>query len=122
MGDIDKELLTDRGKTAIYAVRRGNRCDTKDFLDYCRNKEKHYKTLIRLIERISAAGVPYNPTQFMKIRKNLYEIRIRDMRMFCFYKDGDLIITHGMAKKKDKEQTREISRAIRLRDRYLESI
>lgn len=85
-------------------------------------RDKIYWTL-RLIET-----VPRISDKFLKKltgTDGLYEIRIEHgsniFRIFCFFDEGKLVILlNGFAKKTQKTPTREIERALRLREQYYE--
>lgn len=85
-------------------------------------KKKIYWTL-NLIETVPRISEKY--LKKLEGTDGLFEIRIEFggdiFRILCFFDDGKLIILlNGFAKKTQRTPTREIERALRLRNQYYE--
>ena len=114
----------------IYFLQRNKRCETQEFIDQLQLDDiRTYNNLLALLDRIAEFGTPRNPTQFKKLKlhgdDNLFEIKMRYVRLFCFYHpffDQFIIITHGWKKGKQKEQNQQIEKTKRLRDQYLDQV
>ena len=78
--------------------------------------------MLALLERIAVSGPPNNTQKFRRVEDNLYEIKVIGDRLFCFFDPHSqrmIIVTHGWKKAHKLEQQREINRAKRDRDAYL---
>jgi len=80
-----------------------------------------FSVLLGKLEFIAENGPPNNKNIFRPIEreKNLYEIKNKMVRLFCFY-DGSsrIVITHAWFKT-SKGQDKEIDKAIRLKKQWL---
>ncbi len=61
---------------------------------------------------------------FRRVRDNLYEIKVAEYRLFCFFvipARKTIIITHGMKKGSRMEQSNQIERAERFKEEFFNS-
>jgi hypothetical protein len=72
--------------------------------------------LLALLKRAADMG-PMNINdgeKFKKLEGLLFEFKVFQIRMPCFYKGRSLVLTHGFKKKKDHTPPSEIERALRI--------
>lgn len=75
----------------------------------------------KLIEEVQR--VPETYLKHIKNTDGLYEIRVQQssdiFRIFCFFKDGDLVILiNGFQKKSQKTPKEEIAKALKIKEAY----
>jgi hypothetical protein len=79
--------------------------------------------LLALLKRAADMG-PMNihdGEKFKKLDGTLFEFKVFQIRMPCFYDGRKVILTHGFTKKKDKTPPAEIERAARIQKEYREA-
>lgn len=85
------------------------------------------KTVKKIFYNIDLAEQTNDPKLFKKLQNEIWEFRTKfaglQIRLLAFWDKSDnketlVIATHGFIKKGDKVPSNEISRAIRLRDKY----
>lgn len=89
-------------------------CPTLDFLHAQFNNESRPR-LTALLESTARNGPRWIDTKFKKIEgtDGLHEFKTHQLRLFCFFDGGDLIIcTHGTVKKRDKADPSDIRTAL----------
>jgi len=59
-----------------------------------------------------------NSTQFKQVRKNLFELKVQNYRLYLFFDDERIILVDGGKKGAEKSQTRDIDNAQRAKDEY----
>jgi hypothetical protein len=72
--------------------------------------------LLALLKRAADMG-PMNINdgeKFKKLEGTLFEFKVFQTRMPCFYQGRSVVLTHGYMKKKDKTPPTEIARAVRI--------
>jgi len=88
------------------------------------------KMIKKIFYNIDLAEQTNDPKLFKKLQKDIWEFRIKfaglQIRLLAFWdksekKETLVLATHGFIKKLDKVPTREIDRALKLRDRYFEN-
>ncbi len=85
---------------------------------------KAAKSLQTSMATITSAETYHNKRKFKKVGKGVYEIKVPGTRLYCFKdeiegQDSKLIIaTNGGTKNKRKEQSADIERAGKIKDRY----
>lgn len=75
----------------------------------------------KLIEEVQR--VPETYLRHIKNTDGLYEIRVQQgsdiFRIFCFFRDGDLVILiNGFQKKSQKTPKEEIAKALKIKEEY----
>jgi phage-related protein len=99
--------------------------DAKKFL-----KTLQPKTAKKVFYNIDLAEQTNDPKLFKKLKNDIWEFRTKyaglQIRLLAFWDKTDnketlVIATHGFIKKVDKVPTKEIDRAVRLKDKYFES-
>ena len=83
------------------------------------------KSLARSIARTNGSGrSPRNETKFKKVEgsNGIFEFKSYQMRLYCFFDGGDLIIcTNGAVKKRDRSDPADIVRAEEWKRLYFEA-
>jgi phage-related protein len=88
------------------------------------------KTVKKILYNIDLAEQTNDPKLFKKLQNDIWEFRTQflgiQIRLLAFWDKTDsketlVIATHGFVKKVDKVPANEITRAVRLRDKYFES-
>jgi hypothetical protein len=80
--------------------------------------------LAALLERTAREGPPRNETKFKKVEgsNGIFEFKSYQMRLYCFFDGGDLIIcTNGAVKKRDRSDPPDIVRAEEWKRLYFEA-
>jgi phage-related protein len=111
-------------RTITYYRSTGGSCYIKDFIDYLNPKvqEKIFWTL-RLLKEIEFLKEPY----FKKLinTSDIWECRVQYgsviYRIFFFFDNANVILTHGFIKKTTKTPRQEIKRAEHIRKEYLKA-
>ena len=84
----------------------------------------------KVFYNIDLAEQTNDPKLFKKLKSDIWEFRTKyaglQIRLLAFWDKTDnkktlVIATHGFIKKVDKVPTKEINRAIRLKDKYFET-
>lgn len=93
----------------------GVSCPVLEFLrEQSEIKPDQVAKLAALLERTAREGLPKNETKFKKVEgsNGIFEFKSYQMRLFCFFDGGSLIIcTNGAVKKRDKADPADITRA-----------
>ena len=88
------------------------------------------KTVKKIFYNIDLAEQTNDPKLFKKLKHDIWEFRTKydglQIRLLAFWDKSDnqetlVIATHGFIKKVDKVPENEISRAVKIRERYFES-
>lgn len=79
----------------------------------------------RLLKDSAQNGTPTNPEKFHNLHgekgKGLFEFKTRGgARIICFFDLKNIVCTHGIAKFKPKRFDREIEKAQRIKEAYIE--
>jgi hypothetical protein len=78
-------------------------------------------SLLFLVKRLSDAGRVYDQTKFRleDARHKIYVFKPRKERFFCFFMIGKkVIVTSAYRKKRQKLDTQELNRAIKIKNMY----
>ncbi|MCF7811960.1 type II toxin-antitoxin system RelE/ParE family toxin [bacterium] len=108
----------------IDALVKTGKCEVTEFIDELESQDDSaHQKILAVLTKMSVYGPVNNINQFRRARDNLYEIKSKHIRFFCCYdkRKGRLIILiSAMRKSGHKEQTRNINRAVRVRNEYFE--
>lgn len=105
---------------SIYAIVEGKRCPFESF--FAELGDPYKGKLRALFDFIAENGPPRNETKFKHEEDNIYAIKLGQIRVYCFFDAGRMIVvTHGSLKKKQKANPGDLKRAKRLRDEYLKA-
>jgi len=106
----------------FYAIEQNNQCSLRDFLvEISRSNPVEFNKLIKDFDRTSDNGLIRNPEKFKALSDGINEFKTHGgIRVLCFI-DGMriIVLTNGFMKRKKYEP--EITRAINLRAKYIES-
>lgn len=91
-------------------------CPAVDFI--AEQKPGDKAKLMALFERYAEYGPIPNREKFKKVADNLFEFKSFQLRMFCYQKGRQLVLTHGVKKKRDDLRPADIERAKRIRNEY----
>ncbi len=117
---VSRETLCRGPAEEICVLRRGARCQIVDFIESLEQKEK--KKLLALLKRVCEEGVPRNPQKYRRFGSGvkLDEIKSYQVRVLLFRDDdGAMVLTNAWLKKRGSQLSREIERALRLREEYM---
>jgi len=97
--------------------RASGRCPAGRFLD---ELPKHERARVILIFRmLGDRGPLQNSTKFKKLRSGIWEIKSGQIRIFCFFATGHLLVlAFGVRKKSAKTRTSDIDRAIAMKSEF----
>jgi Phage derived protein Gp49-like (DUF891) len=98
------------------AVLAKNACPAADFIADLEDRDK--AKLKALFNRFSEYGLINNREKFKKIADDLFEFKSFQIRIFCYITGRQLVITHGVKKKRDDLNPADIDRARRIRNEY----
>jgi phage-related protein len=110
---IDVAILYSGKEYDVSAITVDGRCYVIEFIEQLELDEQ--AKLLSLLERTADYGPPRNTEKFKKLGGDIWEFKSYQVRILCF-----IIATHGFKKKRDKTPKREIERAERMREEYLE--
>jgi len=115
---IDTEKIIEGRSFAIYGITNNDRCLFRDFIEGLNASDQ--KKIIALLKRTADDGTPGNTEKFDSITgTRLWEFKSFQIRIFCFFDKGKMIIlTHGFIKKKNRTPSAEIEKALRLMKDY----
>jgi len=93
-------------------------CLVQEFIDGLERPDQ--KKVVALLRRAADFGPPVNEEKFKKLNsEGIYEFKSYQVRIFCAFEKGRIIIlTHGFVKKSGKTPRNEIERATRLLEKY----
>lgn len=98
-------------------------CLARDFFNEELENES-LPLLSKLLDYTAINGPKWIPKKFKKVEgtDDLHEFKTFQMRLFCFFDGGDLIIcTHGTVKKKDKAEPSDIKTALNWQSAYFKA-
>ena len=106
----------------FYAIEQNSQCGLLDFLtEISRSNPVEFNKLIKDIDRTADNGLIRNTEKFKTLDNGIHEFKTYGgIRVLCFF-DGRriIVLTNGFMKRKKYEP--EITRAINLRAKYIES-
>lgn len=107
-----------KGKVfSIYAICKNNKCFIREFIDELNESDK--KKIFALLEWTADHGAPKNEQKFKKVDDNLFELKANQVRIFCTFEKGKiLLLISGFVKKKNKTPENEKNKAINLLNEY----
>lgn len=115
-----KFLVYEGSHYTVYFHAEGNSTSSVyDYFERCDNVTQ--ASLLYLVKRISDTGRIYDTTKFrIEDKENkIYTFKPKQERFFCFFFVGKtIIITSAYRKKRQKLDTKELKRAISIRNRY----
>lgn len=104
-------------KLRIECMERANgSCPAGEFLD--RLKEQDRKKLDVIFEMLGDMGRIHNDLKFKKVEGRIFEIKSHQIRIFCFFTSGRLILLYGIKKKRDRLPRRHIDKAINMMSEF----
>lgn len=114
-----KQILREGKCLTIYGyVKETGRCEADEFL---KNLEgEHQVRTYGLIDRIVNHGIPRNTEKYKHLEGKIYEIKPYPQRLLCFQDGKDLIVTHCFTKKRQKTPRRQIEKAQRIYEQFIE--
>jgi hypothetical protein len=93
----------------------GVSCPVLEFLrEQFETKPDQVANLTALLERTAREGLPKNETKFKKVEgsNGIFEFKSYQMRLYCFFDGGSLIVcTNGAVKKRDRANPSDLARA-----------
>jgi phage-related protein len=118
MKGIGADILYHGDCFRIDAITVGGVCLARDFIEGLERPDQ--KKVVALLQRAADFGPPINEEKFKKLNsEGIYEFKSYQVRIFCAFEKGRIIIlTHGFAKKSGKTPRHEIERATRLLAEY----
>jgi len=104
--------------TIEYAVCLNGSMPAKKFIESLDISEQ--AVLTPLFERMANHGTIPNRQQFKIVRREIFEFKKQQFRVFCFRKGNRWFLTNGYRKKKNQLDPNEIRRAKRVMAEHLE--
>jgi len=115
---VKTRLIAEGAAFSIHEILRNGRSYVEEFIKTL--QEDTRDRLIRLIERLADKGMLRNDQKFRLEEEGIFAIKQGQVRVYCFFDAGRVIIlTHGTIKKRQKADPEDLKRAKRLRDAYL---
>lgn len=109
----------------VYGLTEKGRCYAKEFIkNCCKGNTVGAKALLKKLDSLSSTGKIDGDKAFKTLRSNLYEIKVKDIRLFCFiHGEKIIILLDGINKNAGKDkQTAAIERAEKMKNEYLKSL
>lgn len=94
-------------------VRASGRCPAGDFLDELQTRDR--LRLVLVFRMLGERGHLQNDTKFKKLRSGIWEIKSGQIRLFCFFASGLLVLAFGVRKKSRKARTGDIEKALAMK-------
>jgi len=125
--ELEKDVYT---VAAVASDRKDDiECEVVDFLEQCLENPKYrgsVEGLQGLIERFSVhgrAGLTSDQSHHADKENEIYQFKKGDLRVLYFYaSDKSIVIcSHGFLKKSQKADKKEVRKAVKLRNAYLEA-
>ena|ERR1017187_305568 len=111
-----REICRGRWGNVVLAVLAKDVCPAAEFIATLDARDK--AKLNALFQRFSDHGFITNREKFKKVADDLFEFKSFRVRMFCYIKNRQLVITHGVIKKRDDLKQADIDRGERIRNEY----
>ena len=113
------KLILEGEKVLIEAaVRPNGSILAVDYYDGLSTKEKPKFWV--LFQRMAQEGLIFNREKFKKVEDDIYEFKVDQHRIFCFWaKNRKLILTHGFYKQSQKAPRDHITKAKTIRKEYV---
>ncbi len=109
----------------VYGLSEKGCCYAKEFIRNCRTgNTTGEKSLRNKLDSLSSTGPIDGDKAFKPLRNNLFEIKVKDIRLFCFiHNEKTIILLDGINKNEGKDkQTAAINEAKRMKDEYLKTL
>lgn len=110
----------------VVVLRLGNDTSADDFLNHLIASNPNAASSLKTsMATITAMEEYHNERKFKRVAEGIYEIKVPGTRLYCFKEQLDglpaklIVATNGGGKNTQREQNRDIKRAIGLRERYL---
>lgn len=105
-----RSLLLEGSKLALYEVVVDGQHLVREFVDDL--SESDQQKITALLLRAAQHGPPNNPEKFKQLEKDLFEFKSYQIRLFCAFRGkAMLVLTHGVIKKQDKHNKKDLRRA-----------
>ena len=100
-----------------------NGCPVNDFIDTLLNEDK--EKMLKAMEYLKTVGIGLRRPQGDYLRDGIYELRVvlsgdktRTLYFFCY--ETNIVLTHTFIKSTKKVPDKEIERAIKYKEKYLQ--
>ena len=116
--------ITDGSSFEILAWGTRDKCRTLEFLTELEHRDRNeFEKMMSLLDWTANHGPPKNREKFRNLGDEIYEFKTTRIRLLCFFQPGRLIVcTHGVAKPKKRELTKEKKVAVSIRGEYLKEM
>ena len=105
-----KSLLIEGSKLALFEVVVDGQHLLEEFLDGL--SESDQDKVGALLRYAAENGPPRNKEKFKQLEKDLFEFKSYQVRIFCTFRGkAMLVLTHGVIKKQDKHNKKDMRRA-----------
>jgi hypothetical protein len=111
-----REICRGRWGCVVLAVLAKQACPAAEFIASLDARDK--AKIKALFARFSDYGSITNREKFKKIADDLFEFKSFQIRLFCYIKNRQVVITHGVKKKRNDLSPTDIDRARRIRTEY----
>lgn len=110
MGKAFLSPLYQGSKFDLFEVVIDNEHQLLDFINGL--SESDQKKVSALLKRAAEHGLPRNDQKFKKLAEDLFEFKSFQIRIFCSFRGKSiLVLTHGIKKKKDKHDNKDMQKA-----------
>jgi phage-related protein len=115
---METAIITKGKAFDVFAVTRAGKCQVQGFIDELDKQDQ--KKVVALVKRLADHGMLANEQKFHKLKGlDLWELKSFQVRIFCFFDAGRIVIlTHGFSKKSNETPKEEIAKAIKLQKEY----
>ncbi len=98
---------------SIFAFSENGKCYSVEFIDSLEPLQQ--KKIMTLLKRCADYDIPNNTEKFRKIDTDLWEFKADNVRIFCTFDKGKIILlANGFIKKSQKTPVNEIEKAKRI--------
>lgn len=113
MGHTSRSLLISGTRFQLFEIVTDGRHLVQEFIDGLSETEQ--KKVGALLRRTAENGIPRSSEHFKKLDDDLFEFKAHQVRIFCTFRGKSiLLLTHGIKKKKDKHDKKDMERAKQL--------
>jgi phage-related protein len=113
MGHTSRSLLFSGARFQLFEIVVDGCHLVQEFVDGLSEAEQ--KKVGALLRRTAENGIPRSSEHFKKLDDDLFEFKAHQVRIFCAFRGKSiLVLTHGIKKKKDKHDKKDMDRAKQL--------
>jgi len=121
---LDKELLIEGDCFSIYEIIRDGKNEIRDFLQSLKAwQPSHYLKVMKRLEIVSSFGPSKRQDKFRHEGDGIYAIKVSQVRLYCFFDQGRMILlAHGSIKKQNKARPEDLKKARDIKAAWMKSM